>query len=889
MPIFPTASCVHDVVSVAPAAATDLPRLQVRAKFFFEGETKFYLQGVTYGPFRPATDSGPNLPEPERVALDFGLMRELGVNVLRVYHTPPRWFLDLARDHRLRVMVTIPWHKRVLFLDNREAVETIRQNVAKAALANAGHPALLGFFIDNEIPPDLVRWYGARRMEEFLNSLVRIVKKNDPLALAAYANFPPTEYLLPSEVDFYSYNVYLHRRKDLAGYLGRLQNLAGDKPLILSEFGMDTIRHPEEEQARLLTEHVTTVFENGLAGTFIFSWTDEWFTDGVDVTDWAFGIVTAERRPKLSYRALQPLLKNPERPLYQRFVPAAALPMVSVVVCSYNGARTLRDCLNSLQHLHYPNYEVVFIDDGSKDNTQEIMKEFPGVRNIAQVNKGLSAARNAGIAAAQGEVVAFTDSDCMADRDWLYFLVHALLSADFAAVGGPNISPPATDWIQATVGAAPGSPSHVLLTDTIAEHVPGCNMAYHKWALEEIGGFDPEYRKAGDDVDVCWRLMQRGYVIGFSPAAVVWHYRRFEVSTYFSQQSGYGEAEAMLRYKHLQYFGPTGSAIWHGNVYSQVRMDSFFSRPVIYHGIFGTGLFQCIYPKRYSPFAGLLAQPRVAGGDPVHLFPLDAPRLAAADSARHVRTDAHRRAGLHGAGADRDQIRQHSRAAPAALPRHHATVAAGVGALLHLAARQADAPRRHRGEGGRAPSRGKLARVRQPRLLERDRPGTLPPAAHDGKAARRGRLEIFPRYRLDELGHARLRQPLVESAPALDERDLSARTPAHPRGKFPQRQHLFLARRRPPAHLHPRHAAHASRQFLAPRHFPVPAGSGLVPGLALVHPRAAAASSPGRTRRSRRHPRRPPAARKNEGRRRRLGSRRCPSGGAVGSGGCSLS
>ncbi len=598
---------MHDVLSAAsPAAATELPRLQVRAKFFFEGGRKFYLQGVTYGPFRPASAGGPNLPEPEKVAHDFSLMRELGVNVLRIYHTPPRWFLDLAQTFRLRVMVTIPWHKRVLFLDEREAVETIRRNVALAAQANAGHPALLGFFIDNEIPADLVRWYGSRRMEEFLNSLVRLVKKHDPGALAAYANFPPTEYLLPSEVDFYSYNVYLHRQKDLSNYLSRLQNLAGDKPLILSEFGMDTIRHPEEEQARLLTEHVTTVFESGLAGTFVFSWTDEWFTDGVDVTDWAFGIVTKDRRPKLSYAALQPLLQNPERPLHERFRPAHALPKVSIVVCSYNGARTLRECLTSLQDLHYPDYEVVFVDDGSKDNTQEIMKDFPHVRNIVQKNMGLSVARNVGIAAATGEVVAFTDSDCMADRDWLYFLVHTLLSSDFAAVGGPNISPPATDWIQATVGAAPGSPSHVLLTDTIAEHVPGCNMAYHKWALELIGGFDPEYRKAGDDVDVCWRLMQRGHVIGFSPAAVVWHYRRFEVRTYFSQQRGYGEAEAMLRYKHLQYFGPTGSAIWHGNVYSQTRMDSFFSRPVIYHGMFGTGLFQCIYPKRYSPFTGLL-------------------------------------------------------------------------------------------------------------------------------------------------------------------------------------------------------------------------------------------------------------------------------------------
>ena len=348
-----------------------------------------------------------------------------------------------------------------------------------------------------------------------------------------------------------------------------------------------------------MAEHVTTVFESGLAGTFIFSWTDEWFTDGVDVTDWAFGIVTSDRRPKPSYRALQPMLKNPERPLYQRFVPETALPMVSVVVCSYNGARTLRDCMVSLQDLHYPKYEVIFIDDGSKDNTQEIMKEFPQVRNIAQKKSGLERGeerRHCRRARQRGRVHRFR----LHGRSRL-----ALLSCPLA--GFPRNSPrwadPTSPRPQPTGsrprwGAAPGSPSHVLLTDTIAEHVPGCNMAYHKWALDEIGGFDIEYRKAGDDVDVCWRLMQRGYVIGFSPAAVVWHYRRFEVRTYFTQQLGYGEAEAMLRYKHLQYFGPTGSAIWHGNVYTQARMDSFFTRPVIYHGIFGTGLFQCIYPKR---------------------------------------------------------------------------------------------------------------------------------------------------------------------------------------------------------------------------------------------------------------------------------------------------
>ena len=583
---------------------TDRPRMsriEVRAKFFFEGDRKFVLQGVTYGPFRPRVPNGPNLPSPEEVGRDFTLMNGLGVNTVRIYHAPPAWFLDLAEGHGIRVLVTIPWVKRVLFLDDRKVLQQIKTNLIEAVKLNAGHPALLGYFIDNEIPPDLVRWYGSRRMEAFLDALVALVKKHDPGALATYANFPPTEYLLPASVDFLSYNVYLHNQRDLSNYLARLQNLAGDKPLILSEFGMDTIRHPQAEQAELLKIHVNTVFQSGLAGTIIFSWTDEWFTDGIDVTDWAFGIVATDRTPKESYKALQPYFHDPSRPLHARF-PLKKTPKVSVVVCSYNGARTLEDCLRSLQHLEYPDYEVIFVDDGSQDNSQEIVAKFPWVRNIRQKNKGLSVARNVGIEASQGEIVAFTDSDCMVDRDWLYFLVQTLGTGEFAAVGGPNISPPATDWIQATVAAAPGSPSHVLLTDTIAEHVPGCNMAYWKWSLEEIAGFDPEYRKAGDDVDVCWRIMQNGHKIGFSPSAIVWHYRRFTVKAYFGQQKGYGEAEAMLRYKHLNYFGSTGSAIWHGRVYSQVRLDPFFSRPLIYHGIFGTGFFQSVYPRGENPF-----------------------------------------------------------------------------------------------------------------------------------------------------------------------------------------------------------------------------------------------------------------------------------------------
>src|SRR5262249_6303725 len=190
-------------------------------------------------------------------------------------------------------------------------------------------------------------------------------------------------------------------------------------------------------------------------------------------------------------------------------------PFVSVIVCSYNGARTLSACLDSLGKLNYPKYEVILVDDGSTDKTAQIASQFPNVCYIRQSNLGLSTARNAGAAAAKGEVFAYTDSDCMADPDWLYYLLGTLASGEYAGVGGPNVSPPAQNSIQACVAAAPGGPSHVLLTDMIAEHIPGCNMAFYRWAFEQAGGFDPDYPKAGDDVRVCWCLSQGGFGSAF--------------------------------------------------------------------------------------------------------------------------------------------------------------------------------------------------------------------------------------------------------------------------------------------------------------------------------------------------------------------------------------
>ena len=118
----------------------------------------------------------------------------------------------------------------------------------------------------------------------------------------------------------------------------------------------------------MLLWHLDCVVRGGAAGTIFFAWTDEWFTGGHLITDWAFGLVTADRKPKLAYLALQERLTG-EGSITER-VKLERYPKVSVIVCSYNGGKTLLDCLQSLDFVIYPDFEIILVDDGSKDNSR---------------------------------------------------------------------------------------------------------------------------------------------------------------------------------------------------------------------------------------------------------------------------------------------------------------------------------------------------------------------------------------------------------------------------------------------------------------------------------------------------------------------------------------
>lgn len=537
-----------------------------------------HWRGVSYGPFAP--DSS------RKMDVDFAHIARLGFNSVRLYEIPDQDMLDAAMKHGIKLVCGIPWAEHIDFLSDVSTWQDIRRSVENGAAFLGRQEAVSAILVGNEIEKTLVRWMRPNRVRAAMEELIDVVRAQAPQKLVSYATYPSTEYLVPRNADFLAVNVYLERREEFTRYLARLQNLAGNKPLVITEFGLDTAMQGDEVQREVFQWYETETLAGGCAGAFWFSYTDEWFRGGEEVTAWRFGLVTRERQERAACQIMP-----------ARLSPPSNAPRISVVVCTRNGARTLSECLESLKALNYPHYEVWLVDDGSTDATPEIAKSFHFVKYYRQEPAGLSVARNRGAELATGSIVAYTDDDCIAHADWLLYLSLAFADEHVLAAGGPNIPPPPRNRVERVVAAAPGAPAHVLLSDTEAEHLPGCNLAIRKVALHAIGGFKADFITAGDDVDICWRLREHGGrgSLRFVPGAMVWHHRRFTIRAYLRQQLGYGRAEALLMRQHPQRFGPLGGARWRGGIYGDHLPSDDPIEGSIYHGPLGMGAFQTIY------------------------------------------------------------------------------------------------------------------------------------------------------------------------------------------------------------------------------------------------------------------------------------------------------
>jgi GT2 family glycosyltransferase len=574
--------------------------LCVDGKFFRAGGNRIAVRAVTYGPFPGGWA--------EDFTADFQAIAAAGFNALRLYEMPSRGLLDAALAAGLRVFGGLKWPHAVDFLKDGRILAAARVALAEDLRPLEGHTALAAVFVANEVPADLVRWMGPVKVRKAIEGLIALGKELRPELLWCYGNYPSTEYLEPENADFTAFNVYLEEEGAFRKYLRRLHHIAGDRPVMISEFGLDSRRNGVARQAEALAWGIRAMGEEGVAGTTIYAWSDRWWNAGIEVNDWDFGLVDRSGNPKPALTALR-----------TAFATAPVLPpaaSISVIVCTRNGSPRIGACLRALEKQSLPAHEVIVVDDGSIDGTANLVeKRFPRVTLIRLEPSGLSAARNAGAEAATGEFVAFTDDDCEPDCDWLAGLAAAFAKG-WDGAGGPNLPPLPRDAVEAVVAAAPGAPSHVMLDDEEAEHLPGCNIAVRRAAYFDVGGFDSQFRTAGDDVDFCWRLREKGCRLGFAPTAFVWHHRRPSLRGFLRQQIGYGKAEALLIAKHPDRFTASGDAKWDGFVYSGGPVRAV-EGSIIYYGSMGLAGYQGVM-DRMQPLRPLDSHFR----DPLSIFQL---------------------------------------------------------------------------------------------------------------------------------------------------------------------------------------------------------------------------------------------------------------------------
>ncbi len=288
-------------------------------------------------------------------------MADAGFTSVRIPHTvPPVHLLDRAAECGLTVMVGLSAEQYVGLLADGRPTREIRRQVAERARPVAEHPALLCYALGNEIAPGMARWLGPARVEAYLRELYDVVKGIDPKGLVTYVNYPTTEYLSLPFLDFISFNVYLEDRDRFGAYLRRLQNIAADRPLVMSELGLDSLRNGLAAQATAVDWQVRESFRQGCAGAFVFSWTDEWYRhDAVD--DWPSGSPMPhgdQARTGCDVVGVR-----------ERAAPAATgAEDLGRHLLLQLGA-TIRDCLSGTALLRYPNHEVIVVDDGSTDGT----------------------------------------------------------------------------------------------------------------------------------------------------------------------------------------------------------------------------------------------------------------------------------------------------------------------------------------------------------------------------------------------------------------------------------------------------------------------------------------------------------------------------------------
>jgi len=228
-------------------------------------------------------------------------------------------------------------------------------------------------------------------------------------------------------------------------------------------------------------------------------------------------------------------------------------PVVSVIVPVLNGDATIESLLESLLEMEYSKnkIEIVVVDGNSTDKTRDIVARYP-VRLLIEKREGPNVARNTGIKNSKGEIITFTDSDCLVPKNWVKKIVDNFRDPNIGCVGG-NVKGPNDDFFSEYAEHSISPTIRMCKKRKELDSIGpfsgcpvGCNMSFRRAVLEDAGGFDESFRYSFEEDELIERICRAGHKLVLDPQVLVWHKHRSNLKELLKQAFKYGKGTGSL-------------------------------------------------------------------------------------------------------------------------------------------------------------------------------------------------------------------------------------------------------------------------------------------------------------------------------------------------------
>lgn len=235
---------------------------------------------------------------------------------------------------------------------------------------------------------------------------------------------------------------------------------------------------------------------------------------------------------------------------------------ISVIIPVYNASQTVAQTLKALQVQTFSPIEVIVVDDGSTDSSAAVIQSFPNVKYFYQQNSGPASARNYGAAQASGEIIFFTDADCVPQKNWVERMLQGFQSENIAVVCG-SYGIANSESLLARVIHQEILFRHHRLMSVYPKVFGSYNFAIKKKIFEEVGGFNTQYRNAsGEDNDLSYKIINAGYKIFFKKSGLVDHYHTTRLGKYLKEQFRHGYWRVKMYRDYPKMMAGDGYTFW---------------------------------------------------------------------------------------------------------------------------------------------------------------------------------------------------------------------------------------------------------------------------------------------------------------------------------------